>query len=350
LQEWSFWGAFHRIKWIEIIDGVEMASVLVTGASGFVGGFTVSALLAAGWDVRGTARVVDAAGAVPMFAVADLGDMKVDDWLPILAGVDVVVHLAGRAHVLNEVAANPLGEFRRVNTEGSKVLMRAAIDSGVKRLVFVSSIGVNGDMTDEKGFSEGSVVVPHKDYAVSKYEAELALQKLAEESGVELVIVRPPLVYGVGVKGNFARLLELVAKGLPLPLGLTNNRRTLVGVENLASFLVCCAGHPRAAGELFLVGDDESLSTGELVRCLGEGMDKVSLLLPVPAGLALVVSKTMGKQDLYKQLFGSLVVNNGKAKALLGWVPKKSARDELRKVGAWYVGCKIFPDSFTMGS
>jgi nucleoside-diphosphate-sugar epimerase len=171
-----------------------MASVLVTGANGFVGGFTVSALLAAGWDVRGTVRAVDGVGAVPMFAVADLGDMGVDDWLPILAGVDVVVHLAGRAHVLNEVAVDPLGEFRRVNTEGSKVLMRAAIDSGVKRLVFVSSIGVNGDVTDEKGFSEESVVAPHKDYAVSKYEAELALQELAEGSGIDLVIVRPPLI------------------------------------------------------------------------------------------------------------------------------------------------------------
>jgi nucleoside-diphosphate-sugar epimerase len=313
-----------------------MTSILVTGASGFVGGFTVSALLAAGWDVRGTVRAIDGAGDVPMFAVADLGDMGVDDWLPILAGVDVVVHLAGRAHVLKEVVVDPLGEFRRVNTEGSKVLMRAAIDSGVKRLVFVSSIGVNGDVTDEKGFSEESVVAPHKDYAVSKYEAELALQELAEGSGIELVIVRPPLVYGVGVKGNFARLLELVVKGLPLPLGMTNNRRTLVAVENLASFLVCCADHPKAAGEVFLVGDDESLSTGELVKYLSEGMGRFSLLLPVPAGLAWIVSKAIGKQDLYKQLFGSLVVDNSKAKGLLGWVPTELVQDGLRKVGKWY--------------
>jgi nucleoside-diphosphate-sugar epimerase len=313
-----------------------MASVLVTGAGGFVGGFTVSALLAAGWDVRGTARAIDGAGAVPMFAVADLGDMGVDDWLPILAGVDVVVHLAGRAHVLNEVAVDPLGEFRRVNTEGSKVLMRAAIDSGVKRLVFVSSIGVNGDVTDEKGFSEESAVAPHKDYAVSKYEAELALQELAEGSGIELVIVRPPLVYGVGVKGNFARLLELVAKGLPLPLGLTNNRRTLVAVENLASFLVCCAGHPRAAGEVFLVADNEGLSTGDLVRCLGKGMGRAPFLLPVPSGLALIVARVMGKNDLYRQLFGSLVVRNDKAKNVLGWAPVGSTRDGLVKVGEWF--------------
>jgi nucleoside-diphosphate-sugar epimerase len=313
-----------------------MASVLVTGANGFVGGFTVSALLAVGWDVRGTARAVDGAGVVPMFAVADLGSMGVDDWLPILAGVDVVVHLAGRAHVLNEVAVDPLGEFRRVNVEGSMVLMRAAIEAEVKRLVFVSSIGVHGDVSDEKGFSEESVVAPVKDYAVSKYEAELGLRGLADGAGTELVIVRPPLVYGVGVKGNFARLLGLVAKGVPLPLGLTKNRRTLVGVENLASFLVCCVGHPKAAGEVFLVGDDESLSTGDLVRCLGEGMGMVPFLLPVPSGLALLVARVMGKDDLYRQLFRSLVVQNDKAKDILGWVPMGMARDELTKVGKWF--------------
>jgi nucleoside-diphosphate-sugar epimerase len=315
-----------------------MASVLVTGASGFVGGFTVSALLAAGWDVRGTARAVGA-GAVPMFGVADLGDMGVDDWLPILAGVDVVVHLAGRAHVLKEVAADPLGEFRRVNTEGSKVLMRAAIDSGVKRLVFVSSIGVNGDITDDLGFNESSPAVPHKAYAVSKYEAELVLQELSIVSGVELVIVRPPLVYGIGVKGNFAKLLQLVAWGLPLPLGLTKNRRTLVAVENLVSFLVCCADHPGAAGEMFLVGDDESLSTGELVHFLGQGMSRVPYLLPVSPGLALILARAFGKQDLHNQLFGSLVVNNTKAKDVLGWTPTISNINGLKKVGEWFSSC-----------
>jgi nucleoside-diphosphate-sugar epimerase len=227
--------------------------------------------------VRGTVRTADEAEVIPMFAIADVGAMVVSDWLPILAGVDVVVHLAGRAHVLNETVANPLEEFRRVNREGSRVLMRAAITAGVKRLVFVSSIGVNGDVSDERGFNEESIVAPVKDYAVSKYEAELGLRELAEGSGVELVIVRPPLVYGVGVKGNFARLLGLVAGGWPLPLGMTNNRRTFVAVESLASFLVCCTGHPQAAGEVFLVGDDKSLSTGELVKCLGEGMSKVPL-------------------------------------------------------------------------
>jgi UDP-4-keto-D-FucNAc 4-reductase len=233
-----------------------------------------------------------------------------------------------------------------VNVEGSRVLMRAAIDSQVKRLVFVSSIGVNGDVSDDRGFSEDSVVAPRKDYAVSKYEAEVALQDMAKGGNIELVIVRPPLVYGVGVKGNFLRLLELVSKGLPLPLGLTNNRRTLVAVENLASFLVCCAEHPMAAGEVFLVGDDESLSTGELVRFLGEGMGRVPLLLPVPSGLALLVAMAMGKEDLYNQLFGSLVVRNLRAKDVLDWVPTGSVTDGLVKIGKWHAST-LFTNKFS---
>jgi nucleoside-diphosphate-sugar epimerase len=257
-----------------------MSSVLVTGANGFVGRAAVTAFLVSGWDVRGTVRQVNDTVVVPMVTVGEMGEMGVDDWLPILAGVDVVVHLAGRAHVLRETVTDPLGEFRRVNVEGSRVLMSAAISAGVKRLVFVSSIGVNGDVTDELGFSEESMVSPIKDYAVSKYEAEVILQEMASDGDIELVIVRPPLVYGVGVKGNFLRLLELVSKGLPLPLGLTNNRRTLLGVDNLASFLVCCADHAKAAGEVFLVGDNDTLSTGELVQVLGEGMGKVLYCYP----------------------------------------------------------------------
>jgi nucleoside-diphosphate-sugar epimerase len=313
-----------------------MGRVLVTGANGFVGSAAVVALQLAGWDVCGTVRHMDGAGSIPLKVVADMGSMDVDEWNSILADVDVVVHLAARAHVLKETAVDPLAEFRRVNTEGTRVLMEGAIAAGVKRLVFVSSIGVNGDVSDNLGFDEGGLVAPGKAYAVSKYEAELVLRRLAVGSRTELVIVRPPLVYGMGVKGNFERLLTLVAKGMPLPFGMTKNRRTLVAVENLASFLVCCVDHPRAAGEVFLVGDDESLSTGELVLCLGDGMGRVPLLVPVPPGLALVVAKFMGKSDLYRQLFGSLVVRNAKARNVLGWVPIRSAEDSLAKVGKWF--------------
>jgi nucleoside-diphosphate-sugar epimerase len=313
-----------------------MARALVTGANGFVGRATVAALLEAGWDVSGTVRSDDGSLGIPVSLVSDIGSMTVEEWRSHLTDVDVVVHLAGRAHVLRETMVDPLAEFRRVNREGSQTLMKAAIACGVKRLVFASSIGVNGDNSDNIGFSEDSIVAPRKNYAVSKHEAELGLQDLAAESEMELVIVRPPLVYGAGVKGNFLRLLGLVAKGWPLPLGSTNNLRTMVAVENLASFFVCCVESPQAAGEIFLVGDNESLATGELVKLLGQGMNRTIKLVPVPPSLAYAVAKGVKKEDLYNQLFGSLIVRNHKAKEILGWSPIFRAEEKLLGVGKWF--------------
>jgi nucleoside-diphosphate-sugar epimerase len=315
-----------------------MARVLVTGVNGFVGKATAAALLASGWDVRGTARINDNSLGILIDLIDDLGSIGVEDWRSALKDVDVVIHLAGRAHVLNETMIDPLTEFRRVNTEGSKTLMKAAINCGVKRLVFVSSIGVNGDCSDDVGFHENNVVAPQKDYAISKYEAELALQELAAKGEIELVIVRPPLAYGIGVKGNFLRLLGLVARGWPLPFGLTTNMRTMVAVENLASFLVCCVENPQAAGEIFVVGDNESLATGTLVQLLGRGMGRSVTLLPVPPTLAYMVAKGMKKEDLYNQLFGSLVVRNNKAQQKLGWSPVYQAEEKLLMVGRWFQG------------
>jgi nucleoside-diphosphate-sugar epimerase len=313
-----------------------MARALVTGANGFVGRATATALLEGGWDVSGTVRSNDGNFGIPVSLVSDVGSMTVEEWRSHLKDIDVVVHLAGRAHVLRETMLDPLAEFRRVNTEGSKTLMMAAISCGVKRLVFVSSIGVNGDNSDTVGFGEDSIVAPRKNYAVSKYEAEIVLQNLAAESEIELVITRPPLVYGAGVKGNFLRLLGLVAKGWPLPLGSTNNMRTMVAVENLASFLVCCVASPQAAGEMFLVGDNESLPTGELVKLLGQGMNRTIKLLPVPPSLAYAVAKGMQKEDLYNQLFGSLIVRIDKAQEKLGWSPIFRAEEKLVMVGKWF--------------
>jgi UDP-4-keto-D-FucNAc 4-reductase len=294
-----------------------MGTVLVTGASGFIGTVTCDALRQAGWNVLGTVR--ERADHQGLIAVGDIGAMTVADWLPLMVGVEVIIHLAGRAHVLKETMANPLTEFRRVNTEGTRRLMLAAEQAGVRRFVFVSSIGVNGDVSGEKGFTEDSLVNPHKPYAVSKYEAELLLRSMAAQSGMELVLVRPPLVYGAEVKGNFAKLQKLVAKGIPLPVGLANNRRTLVSVTNLANFLVCCATHPQAAGELFLIGDDRAISTKEIVKLLAQGMHKKVWLVPIPPILARFGAQLIGKQDIYNQLFGSLTVNTDKARHLLQW-------------------------------
>lgn len=304
-----------------------MRTVLVTGANGFIGAVTCQALRTAGWEVFGTVRSTVAED--HLHAIGDLGAMTVTDWLPLLAGIEIVVHLAGRAHVLKETVADPITEFRRVNTAGSKQLMIAAAQAGVKRFVFVSSIGVNGDISPSTGFTEESPVNPHKPYAVSKYEAELLLRSIATESGVELVIVRPPLVYGVGVKGNFAKLQQLVSKGLPMPVGLANNRRTLVSVDNLANFLVCCVEHSQAAGELFVIGDEQSISTKELVSLLAQGMDKKIMFLPIPPKVAFMGATFLGKQDLYNQLFGSLVVDISKAKEKLQWQPIISVSELL---------------------
>jgi UDP-4-keto-D-FucNAc 4-reductase len=308
---------FKLVVAVDLGERELMGTVLVTGASGFIGAVTCAALRQDGWTVRGTVRNhADYSG---LITVGDIGAMTVADWLPILTGVDVIVHLAGRAHVLKETMANPLTEFRRVNTEGTRCLMSAAEQAGVRRFVFVSSIGVNGDVSGAQGFTEDSLVNPHKPYAVSKYEAEVLLRSMAAQSGLELVVVRPPLVYGAGVKGNFAKLQKLVAKGIPLPVGLANNRRTLVSVNNLANFLVCCVAHPLAAGELFLIGDERAISTKEIVKLLAQGMHKKVWLVPIPPVLARLGAQLIGKQDIYNQLFGSLTVNTDKARRLLQW-------------------------------
>jgi UDP-4-keto-D-FucNAc 4-reductase len=304
-----------------------MKKVLVTGANGFIGSVTCDTLRQAGWQVFGTARRVIAED--NMFAVSDIGAMTATDWLPLLTGIEVIVHLAGRAHILKETSTDPLTEFRRVNTAGTEQLMMAAKQAGVKRFVFVSSIGVNGDLADAPGFTEDSPVNPHKPYAVSKYEAEQLLRSMAAKSGMELVVVRPPLVYGTGVKGNFAKLQRLVSKGLPLPVGLAHNQRTLVSVENLASFLVCCAAHPQAAGELFVVGDNLSISTKELVELLGKAIGKKTILLAIPPAIAKISATLISKQDLYNQLFGSLLVDSSKAKNLLQWQPTINIKESL---------------------
>ncbi len=296
-----------------------MKTVLITGANGFVGSTTCPAFQQAGWTVLGTAR--KATGKDNMLTVSDIGAMTVTDWLPLLQGIEVVVHLAGRAHILKEAISDTLSEFRRINTEGTMQLMAAAEQAGVKRFVFVSSIKVNGDVSNNGAFREESPVNPHKPYAISKYEAEVALRSMVAKSGMELVIVRPPLVYGAGVKGNFAKLQKLVAAGIPLPVGLADNQRTLIGVDNLASFLVCCAEHPQAAGELFLIGDESSISTKELVTLLGQSIGKKSILLPIPPFIARLGANLTGKQDLFNQLFGSLVVDISKAKNLVQWQP-----------------------------
>lgn len=231
-----------------------MKCVLVTGASGFVGGTLCADLARLGYKVRAAVRNPE------VFSIAECDVLKISsidsdaDWSDSVAGMDVVIHLAARVHVMSDNAADPLAEFRRVNTAGTENLARQAASAGVKRLVYVSSIKVNGEATDGgRKFSESDLPGPQDPYGISKWEAEQALHRVAKETGLEVVIVRPPLVYGAGVKGNFAQMLKVLAHGIPLPLASVHNRRSLVYLGNLVDALILCATHPAAAGQTYLV-------------------------------------------------------------------------------------------------
>ncbi|MEN5035225.1 SDR family oxidoreductase [Pseudomonas sp. TWI929] len=308
--------------------------VLVTGAGGFIGQALCKCLEGAeDIEVVGAVRALpaQALGRSQLVAVGDIDEHT--DWSQALAGVSVVVHLAARAHVLNEQSKDPLTEFRRVNVDGALALFQQAIDAGLKRFVFISSIGVVGGSTQGKPFTETTPPAPHADYACSKFEAEEALKALSQSSGVELVIVRPPLVYAAHAPGNFARLLKLVALGVPLPFGYVSNQRSMVALENLVDFIALCVCHPAAAGETFHVSDDEDVSLPQMLTLLGRGMGRRVLLLPVPTGLMAIGAQLVGKKNVYTQLCGSLQVDASKSRLLLGWRPPISAEAALMQAG-----------------
>lgn len=304
--------------------------VLVTGANGFVGTRLCRHLQAAGHNVRAHLRrpLLD-------FAVAD--QVLVDDlgetskWRAALEGVEAVVHLAGRAHILKETTSDPLADFRRVNVAGTRTLALAAAGAGVVRFVFVSSIKANGEESSRAGFSEQDTPAPGTPYGLSKLEAEEALWEIGKATGMQVVVVRPPLVYGAKGNGNFPLLQKLVQRRVPMPFGSVQNLRTLIGVDNLADFLVRCVTHPSAAGEFFLIGDSESVSTRELVTLMGRAINRPPILLPFPAGLATRLAGLAGRPEMARALFGTLVVDSAKARALLEWSPPDTLAEGLAR-------------------
>ncbi|MGK3116959.1 NAD-dependent epimerase/dehydratase family protein [Pseudomonas corrugata] len=305
--------------------------VLVTGANGFIGRALCRKLLESGYEVHAVVRKLSDPVEHVRYLVADLESNAMLDIKDL--GIDCIVHLAGRAHILSEQACGALERYRAVNCEATVRLAQCAIDADVRRFIFISSIGVNGSETGLGPFDELSIVQPHADYAVSKYEAELQLGAMLAHSPVELVIVRPPLVYDAGAPGNFARLLRLVSAGLPLPFAAVDNKRSMVSLGNLVGFLEVCIKHPNAARELFLIADCHDLSTTEIVQSMAEGMGKRLRLFSVPIRLASFGAKLIGRQNLYVQLFCSLQVNSAKARRLLDWHPEENAQDALVKVG-----------------
>ena len=248
---------------------------------------------------------------------------------------NVVIHLAARVHVMKEYVDDPLSHFRRVNVEGTLNLARQSVSAGVRRFVFISSIGVNGVRTAPgRSFSEMENTNPHNAYALSKWEAEKGLMLLSEETGLEVVILRPPLVYGLGAPGNFAALMRAVQRSWPLPLGTVHNQRSLVALDNLVDLIVTCITHPQAANQTFLVSDGQDLSTTELVRGMAQAAGVPARLLPVPVWALQAGASLLGKGDAAQRLCGNLQVDISKARSLLGWVPPLSVEEGLRRAMA----------------
>ncbi|MGV8921034.1 MAG: UDP-glucose 4-epimerase family protein [Pseudomonas sp.] len=301
-------------------------SILVTGASGFLGGSLVKALASSGaFSVTAPLRKPHTAfpASVRNLPIADLDAST--NWQHSLPGVEVVVHAAARVHVMNEAAVDPLAEFRKVNVEGTLNLARQAAAAGVKRFIFISSIKVNGEGTSsDKPFCADDSPMPGDAYGISKAEAEQGLRELAAETGMQVVIIRPVLVYGPGVKANFLNMMRWLSKGIPLPLGAIHNRRSLVSLENLISLIVVCIDHPQAANQTFLVSDGEDVSTSDLLRKLGVALGAPARLLPVPVWLMRGAATLVGRRSFSQRLFGSLQVDISKNQMLLGWSPPVS--------------------------
>ncbi len=302
--------------------------VLITGASGFIGKGIAARLLGDRVSLIGAVR--RPSGATWEASSPSLLDGYAD-WRPLLRNRSVVIHTAARAHILDDRAERPLDVFRAVNTAGTIRLAQQAADMGVRRFIFLSSIGVNG-VQGTRRFTESDVPAPLEPYAVSKLEAEQALIQLAGKSGMEIVILRPPLVYGPDAPGNFGKLANAVRRGFPLPLGaVTHNRRTLVGLDNLVDLIVTCTYHPAAANQVFLAGDDEDLSTTDLLRRMAKAFGVSPRLLPVPVALLKIMARAAGKGDMIDRLCGSLQVDITKAREVLGWTPPFTVDEGLAR-------------------
>jgi nucleoside-diphosphate-sugar epimerase len=310
---------------------VNILNILMTGGSGFLGSRLADKLMA---DTR-----CELTFATRQKAVAECSrSVLIDDlnagteWSEALIDQAIVIHTAARAHIMKDEASDPFAAYRDVNVHGTLNLARQATAAGVKRFIFISSIKVNGEQTPlGQPFFSHDAPSPEDFYGISKHEAEQGLRELAAETGMEVVIIRPPLVYGPGVKGNFASMIKLVGKGLPLPLGAVHNKRSFVALDNLVDLIITCIDHPGAANETFLVSDGEDLSTTQLLRGVAEAMGKLSRLIPVPASLLQFGATLIGKKAVAQRLLGSLQVDISHTQKCLNWVPPLTVKQGLQR-------------------
>ena len=315
-----------------------MNKIVVTGANGFVGTALTKKLISEEWVVTRVVRSESDLHGVAGVSTFEIGNMdKNTDWKTALRGIDAVVHTAARVHVMKDTPADPLKAYRSVNVHGTMKLARQAAVSGVRRFVFISTIKVNGE-ENTAAYKETDKPAPLDPYGISKLQAEKELSKLASETGMEVVVLRPPLVYGPGVKANFLKLLQTVDRRMPLPFAGVKNQRSLIYVENLVDAIVACLRHSNAPGQTFLVSDGEDVSTPELIRMMSALLHKSPRLFSVPGLCLHVASRISGKGPVMDRLIGSLTVDTAKITEELDWRPPFTLQEGLEKTVAWFRG------------
>jgi len=322
-----------------------MKRVLVTGANGFIGTNLCKRLLGENFHVRGAVRpgkaILLPKGVEATHVESIEGDTA---WGNALEGVHTVVHLAALVHVMKDSASDSFAEYRKVNVQGSEHLALAAAQYGAKRFIFMSSVKVNGEGRSTP-YNEEDLQKPQDDYSMSKWEAEKVLNEISYETGMELVVLRPPLVYGPGVKANFLRLLEVVKLGIPIPLARVNNRRSLIFLGNLLDAIVACITHPEAAGQIFLVSDGRDLSTPEVIWMIAEAMGRKARLFSFPPNMLKTMGKIIGRSAEIDRLTGSLCVDSSKIRSMLGWKPPYTLEEGIRETAEWYLKSADYPST-----
>jgi len=311
-----------------------MKKICITGANGFIGNTLCNSLKSSNNHIRGFVKAMDSDNNSSETEHISVGDISSKtNWKDHLKGFDYIIHCAGLTHQMSSI--KDINVYNLVNIDGTKRLAEHAVEAGIKRLVFLSSVKVNGEITDQitkQKFSHKDNSNPKDLYAISKLEAEKALWEISSRTGLEMVVVRLPLVYGYGVKGNLARLIKLVKSGIPLPLGLIKNQRSMIGIDNLIDLLIRCIDHPEANGKTFLASDKEDLSTPELIKLIASSMGKKVNLFPFPISILKFLGSVFGKREEINRLVGSLRIDNSYTKQILNWTPPVSVEEGIRRM------------------